>query len=122
MTRRNSKQNQYRSARERADRISKLIVEGWIVDGNEIPASAIPADPHRINLGGSYSKPTYFEDLEFTCIDCGKEQVWKAEDQVWYYEASGAPYYSTAKRCRICRAAERKRKNEARKAAGHDYK
>ena len=122
MTRRSSKQNQYRDASQRADRISKLIAEGWITDASDIPASAIPVDPHRINIGGSYFRPTYFDDVTFVCQDCGIDQVWKAEDQIWYYETSGAPYYSTAIRCRSCRADERTRKLEARKAAGHDEK
>jgi hypothetical protein len=120
MTRRSSKQNQYRDAQERADRIAKLIAEGWITDAIEIPATAIPVDPHRINIGGSYFRPTYFEDKAFVCQDCGSHQLWKAEDQIWFYETSGAPYYSTAIRCRSCRAAERTRKIVARRAAGHD--
>lgn len=120
MTRRSSKQNEYRDSRRRADRISKLIAEGWIKDATEIPGTAIPVDPHRLNLGGSYFRPTYFEDLSFACQECGKPQVWKAEDQAWYYEVSGAPYYSTAIRCRSCRAAEKRRKLEARRAAGHE--
>jgi predicted RNA-binding Zn-ribbon protein involved in translation (DUF1610 family) len=122
MTRRNSKQNLYHNSRLRADRIAKLIAEKWIKDPTEIPTSAIPVDPHRINLGGSYFRPTHFEDLEFVCRDCGKRQIWKAEDQAWYYETSGAPYYSTAIRCRSCRRAENARKMEARKSAGHDEK
>lgn len=36
MTCRSSKQNQYRDAQERADRIAKLISEGWIWDAREI--------------------------------------------------------------------------------------
>lgn len=120
MTRRSSKQNQYRDSKERADRIAKLIAEGWIADAAEIPATAIPVDPHRINTGGSYFRPAYFVDLSFACRDCGVHQVWKAEDQIWYYETSGAPYYSGAVRCRSCRAAERARKAEARRRAGHD--
>ncbi len=120
MTRRNSKQNDYRNSQVRSDRISKLIAEGWIVEATEIPFTAIPVDPHRLNLGGSYFRLTYYEDLEFTCQDCGKSQIWKAEDQAWYYESSGAPYYSTAIRCRSCRIVERTRKAETRKSAGHD--
>lgn len=120
MTRRSSRQNQYRDAQERAFRIAKLIAEGWISESTEIPGTAIPVDPHRINLGGSYFRPTYFEDLAFVCQDCGIHQVWKAEDQIWFYESSGAPYYSTAIRCRSCRAAERVKKFNARRAAGHN--
>jgi hypothetical protein len=120
MTRRSSKQNKFRNAQERAYRIANLIAEGWISDATEIPATAIPVDPHRINVGGSYFRPTYFDDIAFVCRDCGNHQIWKAEDQIWFYETSGAPYYSTAVRCRSCRVAERIRKSEARKAAGHN--
>ena len=122
MTRRNSKQYQYRDAQERAHRIAKLIAVGWIEEAIEIPATAIPVDSDRINIGGSYFRPTYFEDLAFVCQDCHSNQVWKAEDQAWFYETSGSPYYSTAIRCRKCRLAERLRKAEARRVAGHDKK
>ncbi len=98
------------------------MAEGWIQKPTEIPLSAIPVDPLRVNLGGSYHRPTYYEDRAFVCRDCGEEQIWKAEDQAWYYETSGAPYYSTGIRCRKCRKAERERKAQARKAAGHDGK
>ena len=122
MTRRSAKQGEYRSSRNRAERIAKLVAEGWIEDASEIPVTAIPVDPHRLNLGGSYHRPTFYEDLEFTCRDCGADQVWRAEDQAWYYESSGAPYYSTAIRCCGCRIKERERIAAARKAAGHDEK
>ena len=120
MTRRNAKQNDYRNSRERADRITKLIAEGWIEAATEIPQSPIPVDPHRLNVGGSYFRPTYFEDVDFVCQDCGIDQTWKAVDQAWYYESSGAPYYSSAIRCRKCRIAERDRKAQDRKSAGHN--
>jgi ribosomal protein L40E len=120
MTRRSAKQNNYRNSRVRSGRIAKLIAEGWIQEAIEIPQTAIPVDPHKLNLGGSWHRPTYYEDLEFVCRDCGIEQTWKAEDQARYYESSGAPYYSTAIRCRKCRIVEREKKAEARKSAGHD--
>ncbi|WP_221285251.1 zinc-ribbon domain containing protein, partial [Haloferula luteola] len=109
--------------------------QGWgCCDSKRVPSSQTKAHnsratavlillwymPRQLNLGGSYFRPTYFDDLPFVCQDCGEQQVWKAEDQAWYYEASGAPYYSTAIRCRSCRAAEKKRKLEARRAAGHE--
>ena len=122
MTRRRDRQGDYRNSPSRAERIAKLIAEQWIKDASEIPATAIPVDPHRLNLGGSYHRPAFYEDLEFTCKDCGTDQVWSAEDQASYYESSGAPYYSTAVRCRSCRIKERERKAAARKAAGHEKK
>ncbi|MGJ8726570.1 MAG: zinc-ribbon domain containing protein [Roseibacillus sp.] len=96
------------------------MAEGWIKDPSEIPDSAVPVNPHRLNLGGSWSRPTFFQNVDFTCRDCGVIQIWLAEDQAWYYESFGAPYYSSAIRCRSCRLAERERKAKARQNAGHE--
>jgi hypothetical protein len=119
MTRRKEKGRKRKPDFDREARIKKLIATGWIASGAEIPLDAIPVDPDKLNLGGSYFAPRYFKSEPFTCCDCGVSQVWEAEDQRWYFETSGAPYYSTAKRCRPCREKEQSRKAEARIAAGH---
>jgi hypothetical protein len=49
----------------------------------------------------------FFEDIEFTCRDCGVQQVWAAADQKWWFEVAGGSPYSTAARCATCRAARR---------------
>jgi len=49
----------------------------------------------------------YYEDLPFTCRDCGAEQVWTAQQQWWWYEVAKGPIQSTAIRCRACRQARR---------------
>ena len=120
MNRRESRKQEHASVADRAERIAKLIAGGWIRDAAEIPADSIPVDPDRINLGGSYFRPTHFSAVEFACADCGVSQRWEAEDQRWYYETTQAPYYSTAKRCRACRKREQARKRQARIDAGHD--
>jgi len=51
----------------------------------------------------SYSPPLYYEDMEFTCRDCGVACVWTAEQQRLWYEEWGGPVQSTAVRCRACR-------------------
>jgi hypothetical protein len=119
MTRRKDKKLKEQDVAWRKSRIDKLIARGWITSKSEIPPDAIPVDPELINLGRSYFRPTYYSLLGFTCSDCGKSQTWTAEDQRWYYETSGAPIYSTAKRCRPCREEEENRKKLARVAAGH---
>jgi len=106
--------------RDRDARIEKLIRAGWIASSAEIPADAIPVDPELINLGGSWSHPTYYRAVQFTCSDCEAHQIWEAEDQRWYYETTQAPYYSLPKRCRPCRKQEQTRKRLARIAAGHE--
>jgi hypothetical protein len=59
--------------------------------------------------------PDYYEDLPFTCKDCGSKEVWTATQQKWWYEVAGGLLETTAVRCRSCRAVEKKRKDEARK-------
>lgn len=120
MTRRKSRSEQRESYQSRLERIAKLLERGWIHDAGEIPEDALPVDPDQINLGGSYFRPLFFSDQPFICGDCGKAEVWKAADQQWYFEISRAPYYQTAVRCRDCRAKERKRKQAARRSAGHE--
>ena len=107
------------AAADRASRIAKLIAVGWISSEAEIPDDAIPVDPDLINLGGSYFHPTHFQAVQFRCSDCGVPQTWAAEDQRWYYETTGAPYYSTATRCRGCRKKDQNRKNPAGFSPGH---
>lgn len=120
MTRRKSKKEKVKANFSRLERIAKLLKHGWIQDADEIPNDALPVDPDRINLGGSWHIPKFFRDQPFTCRDCGKDEIWKAKDQQWYFETSGAPFYQSAVRCRDCRAKERKRKQAARRAAGHE--
>ncbi len=96
---------QYKSgaidAQERERRIALLIELGRIKTASEIPAQAIPIDAYRIY--GGWDPPIYFIDRPFTCRGCGKQQVWKAEDQKWYYEDTQHPYFMDPVRCRECR-------------------
>jgi len=68
----------------------------------------------------SYGFPDYVErgyylDRPFTCKDCGKQEVWTATQQKWWYEAAKGGVWTTATRCRLCRRRERERRNEARR-------
>ena len=120
MTRRKKKGLAEQADSFRRLRINKLIALGWITSEAEIPEDAIPVDPYLLNLGYSWEKPTCFRAQTFRCIDCGLAQLWKAEDQQWYYETTGAYFFSTAKRCLPCRKKEQERKRLARIAAGHE--
>ncbi len=120
MTRRRSKQFIKNDIAFRLSRIAKLLEAGWIKSANEVPDNSIPVDPEQINISNSYHRPICYVDQSFNCQDCGSDELWKAEDQYWYYETIGAYYFSEAIRCRICRKIEVARKNEARKIAGHD--
>ncbi|MEO8269303.1 MAG: zinc-ribbon domain containing protein [Aureliella sp.] len=44
-----------------------------------------------------------YVDIAFCCRDCGKEEVWTAEQQRCYYEVAKGTLYATAVRCRACR-------------------
>jgi hypothetical protein len=120
VTRRKDKKLKQQTTTFRKARIDKLIAAGWISTGAEIPSDAIPVDPELINLGwSSNDRPTYYRAVQFICSDCGTPQTWKAEDQRWYYEDTGASYDSKATRCRSCRKKEQSRKTLARISAGH---
>lgn len=71
----------------------------------------IKADLKKQAPNNSYSPPTYYEDFEFACADCGKTETWTAEQQKQYYEEWKKPIYGTAKHCRECRLKHRKAKN-----------
>lgn len=70
-------------------------------------SSRISADLSRQAPNNSYDPPRYYEDRPFTCVDCGKEEIWTAERQKWWYEVAKGPIYSRAVRCRECRRARR---------------
>lgn len=68
----------------------------------------------------SYSDPEFltrgtYLPMHFVCAGCGKEEIWTAHQQKWWYEVAKGDLFSVAKRCRPCRAIERKRKADARR-------
>ncbi|MCP5083673.1 MAG: hypothetical protein GY948_18450, partial [Alphaproteobacteria bacterium] len=103
MTRRKEAQKLRNAEAARSSRIAKLIDIGWITDPNQIPSDAVPVDPSLLNIGGSWDRPTYYRDKKFHCKNCGCEQVWLAEDQLWYYEVVQGFIHRVAVRCRDCR-------------------
>ena len=72
-----------------------------------MPSDGIPADLGQQAPNNSYAPPTFYRDYEFTCVDCGRREVWTAEQQKWWYEVAKGSIYSGAKRCRDCRAARK---------------
>ncbi|HET9663297.1 MAG TPA: zinc-ribbon domain containing protein [Burkholderiales bacterium] len=68
----------------------------------------------------SYGTPSfvargYYEDIPFTCSNCGAAQIWRAAQQKWWYEVAKGNVESTAKLCRACRRREQARREEARR-------
>ena len=99
--------NRGMSLKERSRRIRRLVELGAIRDSADIPENAIPVDPDKLTLGydGMLTK-TYFIDRNFSCVECGDLQTWFKEDQMWYFEETGASLEKTAVRCRKCRKGE----------------
>jgi hypothetical protein len=73
----------------------------------EAQCRRIPADLSQQAPNNSYGPPLFYEDYEFTCVDCGRHEVWTAEQQKWWYEVAKGSIYSRAMRCRACRTAQR---------------
>jgi Probable zinc-ribbon domain len=72
----------------------------------------IPADTSQQAPNNSYSPPLFYEDTPFTCVDCGKEEIWTATQQKWWYEVAKGEIYSRAVRCRECRRVLREPKTQ----------
>lgn len=70
--------------------------------------SALPADHSKLDHINTYGwLPEFYIDKPFLCRDCGKEEIWKAADQKWYYEEAKAHMDATAVRCHACRMARK---------------
>ncbi len=65
--------------------------------------------------GPDFVKRGYYIDVPFQCCDCGKEEVWTATRQKWWYEVAKGGRWTKAIRCRQCRRRERTRRNNARR-------
>ncbi len=81
--------------------------ELWEYYMAKIPPGAIAADMTKHAPHNSYGPLWWYEDVEFTCSDCGAHQVWTAQQQQWWYEEAKGSIYTRAKRCRTCRQARR---------------
>ncbi|HZS05619.1 MAG TPA: zinc-ribbon domain containing protein [Blastocatellia bacterium] len=87
---------------------------------SERPVGTVPVNVDLLALCNSYGVPAfvargYYVDIPFRCQGCGKEEIWTATRQKWWYEVAKGYVYSTAKLCRSCRRRERERREEARR-------
>lgn len=66
--------------------------------------SAVEADHSRLDHINTYGAlPDHYIDLPFTCRRCGREEIWRAADQKWYYEEAKGHIDATAVECHACR-------------------
>ncbi len=97
------KKRKFDAKREKR-RLKRLAADGRLIKGVEIPRGAVAADASKRVPNNSYSPlPLFYVDKEFTCADCGREEIWTAQQQKWYYEVAKGSQYATAVRCRDCR-------------------
>ena len=68
--------------------------------------TAVQADASRLSHINTYGAlPEFYIDQPFICRDCGKEEIWRARDQKWYYEEAKGHIDAVAVRCHDCRTA-----------------
>jgi hypothetical protein len=77
----------------------------------KMPRGAVRASVHRQNLDLTYSAPKYFYVNESkTCVQCGRDFVFGAQEQKYWYETLKFYITASAVRCRDCRRRRRTEK------------
>ena len=85
-------------------------------DYKRLPPGAVPADAAQLAHNNTYGRlPRFYLDRVITCRRCGKEEVWPAERQKWWYEVAKGDINTQAVYCRSCRSQDKARKAEARR-------
>ncbi|MBF0502790.1 MAG: zinc-ribbon domain containing protein [Candidatus Riflebacteria bacterium] len=80
------------------------------------PPGAVIADQLELAHNNTYGRlPRFYVDKVVVCRQCGKEEVWPAERQKWWYEVTKGNINTGAVLCRTCRDKEKARKDEARR-------
>ena len=85
-----------------------------------LTAGMAACNPLKLAPYNSYGQPDfvvrgYYVDQPFCCKDCGKQEVWTATRQKWWYEVAKGQVFTRANRCNACRRKERERVAEARR-------
>ena len=99
---------QARDAKAGAELLASKAQEGVAVNAEKLSPYNSYGRPEFVERG-------YYVDKDFTCEGCGREEVWTARQQKWWYEVAKGFVYSGAKFCRACRRRERERQTEARR-------
>lgn len=108
-----------RAAKAAAEAREKARAEAE-AEAARLAAAGIDVNRAALAPHNSYSEPDYvtrgyYVDLPFSCVDCGKADVWTATQQKWWYEVAKGYAFTTATRCRACRRKARERRAEARR-------
>jgi hypothetical protein len=82
----------------------------------KLPPGAVVADASQLAHNNTYGPlPRFYVDKVVVCRECGKEEVWPADRQKWWYEVAKGNIHTQAVLCRSCRKTDRERKGEARR-------
>jgi hypothetical protein len=99
----------------RAGIARRVSLAPWL-EPDEVPYGALPADQGKLVHDNTYGpRPRFYADRPFTCVGCGKEEVWTAADQKWWYEEARGKIASRANRCRDCRRQRRLKRSQERR-------
>jgi hypothetical protein len=80
------------------------------------PPGAVMADSAELSHNNTYDPlPRFYIDKLIQCRQCGKEELWSAERQKWWYEVAKGNIFTQAVLCHSCRETEKQRKDEARR-------
>ena len=110
------KRKQQRVGESRLQRAKQLAGIDPSDKNVSLPAGAVVADPLQLSHNNTYSPlPRFYVDRVVQCRQCGKEEVWPAERQKWWYEVAKGNINTQAVLCRACRQAEDERKTAARR-------
>lgn len=115
-----NKQRKSEIRAQRQKRKAKSTVKSKSSLQTDAPVGSASCNPDLLAPFNSYGVPRfvergYYVDLQFTCRDCMKTEIWKAAQQKWWYEIAKGNVETCATRCRQCRKIERERKSEARR-------
>lgn len=107
-------------SREIANKRAEVRAQRPAVKRTNIPPGSILVNESLLRPANSYSIPDfvtrgYYVDRPFTCKDCGRDEIWRATQQKWWYEVAKGDRAASAVRCRPCRRREQARKAEARR-------
>lgn len=115
-----NKQRRAEIKARRAKRAAKAAGRKPSKGPREVPGGTAPCNRELLAPVNSYGAPDfvirgYYQNIEFTCRDCAKQELWRATQQKWWYEVAKGDVWTTATRCNTCRRIERERKTEARR-------
>ncbi len=80
------------------------------------PPGSVLADQSELKHNNTYGAlPLFYVDKLVICRTCKKEEVWKAENQKWWYEEIKGNINTQAVLCRQCRKKEKIKKEHSRK-------